>query len=267
MSEEQTIESIEENPSEVEESSYTEAETEAMKFGWKPKDEWEGDPDEWVPARVFNQRGELFGEIKSLKHKVREQDLAFQQMQKMLEKASESEYKRAMDDLKRQKREALEMADHDTVMQIDEQIDQAKEQYKSSTAQPQAQANPTFDDWRDKNIWYVEDDDMASFADTAGALYAQRNPQAEYSKVLEHVTKQVKKAFPEKFSNQNRSQESKVEGASNSGSKRTVNKNKITVKDLSEDDRRVVTALIRSGAIKDEQEWIDENVRKGYLTV
>ncbi len=84
--------------------------------------------------------------------------------------------------------------------------------------------------------------------------------------MLDYVTKSVKKAFPEKFSNTNRPTESKVEGARASGSKRTV-KNKVTMKDLGEDDKRVVSALIKSGAIKDEQEWIDEMQRKGYLTV
>jgi hypothetical protein len=35
----------------------------AMEHGWRPKEEWEGDPEDWVSAREFNRRGELFARI------------------------------------------------------------------------------------------------------------------------------------------------------------------------------------------------------------
>jgi hypothetical protein len=238
-----------------------------MKYGWKPKEDWEGNPDEWVPAKVFNQRGELFGEIKSLKRRMQEQDQAFKQMQKMLERASETEYNRAINDLKQQKKEALDNADSDAVLQIDDQIEQLKDQRReSATETKSASPDPAFAEWKASNDWYGNDEDMSQFADDIGFAYAQRTGKP-VGEVLEYVTKQVKKAFSEKFSNQNRPQESKVEGAGSSGSKRTSKKGKITVNDLASEDRKIVEALKRSGAIKDEQEWIDENVRKGYLTV
>ena len=38
-------------------------EDEARNQGWKPKDEYEGDPTKWRPAKDFVERGELFGKI------------------------------------------------------------------------------------------------------------------------------------------------------------------------------------------------------------
>ena len=38
-------------------------ELEAREQGWKPQDEYEGDPNKWRPAKEFVERGELFGKI------------------------------------------------------------------------------------------------------------------------------------------------------------------------------------------------------------
>ena len=38
-------------------------ESEAREQGWKPKEEYEGDPEKWRPAKEFVERGELFGKI------------------------------------------------------------------------------------------------------------------------------------------------------------------------------------------------------------
>ena len=35
----------------------------ARKEGWRPKEEFEGDPEKWRPAKEFVERGELFGKI------------------------------------------------------------------------------------------------------------------------------------------------------------------------------------------------------------
>src|SRR3990167_4897006 len=54
----------------VTEVQLSETEQAAVTNGWVPKDQWEGDPDEWVPARQFIKNGELFGRINSYKNKI-----------------------------------------------------------------------------------------------------------------------------------------------------------------------------------------------------
>ena len=45
------------------EHEYSPIEKQAMGRGWKPKDQWEGDPDEWRSAKEHVERGEMIGKI------------------------------------------------------------------------------------------------------------------------------------------------------------------------------------------------------------
>ena len=42
-----------------------EHEVAAREKGWRPKDEWEGDPDDWRPAKQFLEWGEMRSTIKN----------------------------------------------------------------------------------------------------------------------------------------------------------------------------------------------------------
>jgi hypothetical protein len=70
--------------------------------------------------------------------------------------------------------------------------------------------------------------------------------------VYEYVAKEVKARFPEKFGgNPKRSQPSPVEGA---GKGRTGHSStKYSVKDLPEEDRRIMETIVRSGTMTKEQ--------------
>ena len=37
----------------------------AREMGWRPKEEWEGEPEKWRDAKEFVERGELYGKIDS----------------------------------------------------------------------------------------------------------------------------------------------------------------------------------------------------------
>ena len=38
-------------------------EGEAREMGWRPKEEWQGEPEKWRDAKEFVERGELYGKI------------------------------------------------------------------------------------------------------------------------------------------------------------------------------------------------------------
>jgi len=56
-------------------------ESEAREQGWKPQDEYEGDPNKWRPAKEFVERGELFGKIDSLGKELKETRKALKMLQ------------------------------------------------------------------------------------------------------------------------------------------------------------------------------------------
>jgi hypothetical protein len=59
-------------------------------------------------------------------------------------------------------------------------------------------------EWIVDNKWYESDEEMHDFADSAALAYVRKNGQTPDKVIFNHVEKQIKKAFPEKFSNPNR---------------------------------------------------------------
>jgi hypothetical protein len=66
--EEQVEEQVQEKV--VETPQYSAKEQQALELGWRPKTEFDGDPEDWVTAGEFLKRGELFGRINSYRHEI-----------------------------------------------------------------------------------------------------------------------------------------------------------------------------------------------------
>src|SRR5690554_228223 len=47
-------------------------EEKARQQGWRPFEEWDGDPDDWVGAETFVVRGQLFDQQRQMKRQLRE---------------------------------------------------------------------------------------------------------------------------------------------------------------------------------------------------
>src|SRR5574343_553334 len=75
-------------------------EEQAREQGWKPKEEYEGDPNKWKPAKEFVERGELFGKIDTLGRELKETKKALKMLQEHNAKIKETEYARAVSELK-----------------------------------------------------------------------------------------------------------------------------------------------------------------------
>ena len=69
-------------------------ELQAREQGWKPKEEYEGDPEKWRPAKEFVERGELFGKIDTMGKELKETRKALKMLQEHHSKVKETEFKR-----------------------------------------------------------------------------------------------------------------------------------------------------------------------------
>jgi hypothetical protein len=225
----------------VEEKSISKVEQRAMDQGWVPKEEWTGDPDDWRPAREFIDRGELFKKIDDQSRTLKDYKRALEQLSQHNTKLAAVEYQRAIQDLKRQKKEALDTGDSDAVIEIDDRIDAVKH---AQTQIPQvkipdvAESNPIFQNWQERNSWYNSNRVMRVFADRIGleAAKAGKTPV----EVLSIVEQEVKKEFASKFSNPNRDKPGAVETSRGRG---TASKETFT---LSDDERRVMQRFVRT---------------------
>jgi len=262
---------------ETEELEYTEEESRAMEHGWSPKDQWKGDPDDWVNARSFIKRGELFGKIRSLERDRDSMRQEFKQatsaMRDILKKTKETEYNRAVKELKERKRTALEEGEVAAVMGIDDDIAELTTTHQRDVAEmtaiehslpTPAQPSQEFIQWRDRNTWYDDDPTMRITADNIGVRLAQETPNASLTDIFKEVDKHIRKVYPERFGNKPRV--SKV----NDGDTRTPStrgsggKSKYSVRDLNAEQRDIMNTMVKSGVMTQE-DYINELANIGEI--
>lgn len=227
----------------------TAIEERASSQGWRPKDEWDGDPDEWVSAREFVRAGELFKKIDDQNRTIKDFKKTIDDLAKHQGKIAKVEYERAIKDLKAQKKEALETGDADAVIEVDDRIAEMREAQKEAPVRVQETpaVNPVFESWVSRNGWYNNQPAMKAYADRLGVeLGGSMSP----TDLLSHIEKEVKKEFAHKFTNPKRDDPSAVEGSTNKGGK---GKNSYS---LTDEERRVMQRFVKTVPGMTEEKYI-----------
>lgn len=225
----------------------------ALASGWKPEKEWTGDPKKWVPADEYLRRGELFEKIESQGRELKESKKVLRMLQEHHAKVKETEYKRALDDIKARKKQALIDGDADAVMQADDELIDIKAEAKAAEVSAKQEArrpDPRFVAWVEKNAWYVQDEEMHSFADDIGFAHAKSHPTKTPEEVLLYVESRVKKVYPDKFTNPLRKRPGVVEGNDRTDA---VRKSVGDDFELTKEERKVMNTFVSEGVMSKEE--------------
>ncbi len=161
----------------------------ARRTGWVPKEEWSGDPDEWISARQFNRNGELIDTIKSLQQQTR----SFDERLVNQKKFQEALQKQELDRLKAQRQEAVELADTKKFDQIQGQIDALGNQ--AETSQPDTQnEQQILNDWNSKNAWIYEETPKSAYA---LAMFNKHRAQGQNTQeAIRNMETELNRQFP-----------------------------------------------------------------------
>ena len=245
-----------------EQSSSSTIEDRAREQGWKPKEEFEGDSSKWVSAETFVAKGELIDRIEQLGKKLKDSDKTIAMLKEHHTKVKETEFKRAVEFLKQQKKQAYESGDVDKILELDDKIAEVRETQKAQKQQDQVdetpEAHPAFQSWVSDNKWYESDSEMRADADAFGEAYARNNTDKTPQEVLEYVTKKIKKAYPEKFTNPNRNKPTGVE--SGSGNRQGSSRDNFT---LTEEEAKVMNTFVRNGVMTKEEYMREVKAMRG----
>lgn len=277
MSEEQVVETSKELPAgqesneaeglppkEASAPELTAVEQKALEMGWRPKSEFEGDEDDFIDAQEFVRRKPLFEKIDHVGKELRETRKALKALQEHHQKVKEAEYQNALKQLRAEKKQALEEGDADRLIEIDEQIAEAKAADVAVRTQIQQEASkphPNFVAWVQKNQWYQSDVELRSVADQIGTAYAAKNPETNPDDVLKYVEQRIKKLYPENFRNPNRERPSAVEGRTQTQAHEK--KDGISDYPLTDEERKVMNTFIRQGIMTKEEYIKDLKAVKG----
>ena len=192
---------------------------EAKRQGWVPQEDYNGPEDKWVNADTFVKKGKEINALlrkdnEFLKREVSEMKSTMMEFKKFHADTEKRAYERAMLDLREQKKEAIAAGDGEKVLQVDDAIDELKTARKEEkVAAPSQAIDPAFIAWQDENRWFGKDNELTAEANLIGEVVKRQNPTLIGSEFLEEVTKRVKRMYPEKFTNANRSKPNPVEGS------------------------------------------------------
>lgn len=238
------------------EPQVNEVELQAQELGWKPEEDFKADPKnegkKWRPAEEFMDRKSLFDKIDSYHRKVKDLEKGIGALSEHNKKIEKTAYERALRELKQEKRAALEEGDLVKADELNERIDEIKQEVKNVPAPVAEPRNPAFDVWVTKNQWYNENKKMRAFADG----YAQQlvadgitNP----AEIFAEVEKEVKDTFPVTFRNPR-----KDTAPSLDTSDRKVSTKKSAVDQLTPEERNIMKTMLRAGAGISEEEYANQ---------
>lgn len=194
-------------------------EKKAMEMGWKPKEHFSGNEEDFIDAKEFVARQPLYDTISHTKRELRQLKDGFEALKSHYTNVRDFEYKRALETLKKERQTAITNGDGERFTEIDDEIKQVEEQraklQETATSAPTQEVAPEFQRFVNANPWYSNVKYMREFADEFGLRL--HNQGMAPSEVLKEVEKAVRKEFPQKFSNPNKEQAPNVEAGSKGG--------------------------------------------------
>lgn len=258
---------VSEDKQAMEASATTDYEAKAASLGWVPEDEWRGDPDKWIDARSFVEKGEQVVPILRENNRKLEREIADlkKNMNSFVEhqrKVTEREIESRIKALKAEKKDAMTDLDHDRVMQIDEDLAELSEEKKAvSAASPKPVADPAIIDFVERNQWFNTNAEMRSDAVALSNAFRHANPNADIAAELAYVEKKMRKEYPEAFGQaQRREPPQSVEG----GGGGRGNGKRTSYSDLPQDAVSEFKGFVRMGAFKDTKEDRDKYAREYF---
>lgn len=220
------------------------AEASARTQGWKPKDEFTGDPGMWVDAKEFVGRAPLFEKIKGQSKDLKELKKTVDAMAKHFTVNVNAAVNAKISALRAEKKEAIEGGDVAKVEAIEKQIDDAKATKADIPTAPEVA--PEVMDWVKANPWYTKDQDLHDFALAYNDSYLKRNP-GDIEGSLKATATATKRAFPEKFSEDKKAQAGSPAGAVEGGTAPARGSSKFTVSRLTSDQKLAHDQYIKAG--------------------
>lgn len=253
----------------------------AIEQGWRPEDEWDGDPADWVDAKEFVYRGQLMERIskesktrKRIESELTEVKQALKALSDHNKKIAQLEYQRALKQLKKEKALALEEGDHEAVIEIDDRIDDLKDsqdefdtQEDDTTSTKQGQYSPEdvakLQSWIGKNPWFNTDIVMQGAVDALANRYLSDNPD-DVEGMLHFVDKEIRKEFPHKFKKKP-SGSAVTETTGRGVAKKKTKGKQYSTKDLSDEQLTVAKQFVKLGTFENVQEYVDQLAELGEL--
>lgn len=250
--------------------------------GWRPKEQYSGDPSRWVDAKTFVLRGEAelplirerfrkmdeqFAstktELNETKKKLNEASEVLVELRDMSRAAEDRSYRRAVSELQAKQREAVREANEQKYDEAQREMNamapptpvvKRPDPVQTETPPPNTGVpNPVVTQWVQDNTWFNSDPLLHAYALAEESSIQREFPGWPVSDQLDEVKKRTMDRFPDKFGNQRRRTPAAV---STSAAPPAKPKGK-TVKDLPADARAALVRFKKQIEGYKDQDYLD----------
>jgi hypothetical protein len=190
---------------------------EAGRKGWVPKNQYKKNPDTWVDAQTFLERGDRFvtnlqRDVAKLTQKLEDFEgtkAAFVKFSEDTIARKDVELKEAISALKIQRVQAIREGEDDLAVQLDDRIDLLKEQRNEVKAAPAVAAarkaepdaqDPVLQEWiEEDNSWFNDEPKLRDFAIKVGEQMIADGETVRGRRFLDKVRSVMETEFPRRF--------------------------------------------------------------------
>lgn len=199
---------------------YSKVEQHALEKGWKPKEEFNGDPNQWRSAEVFLALEEPIKRIEQQSRDLKNVKKVLDDFKSHHAQVKQAEFDRALKFLQGQRKEAIVNGEHDKVFEIEDQIDSVKAGKEQVVQETRTTTEPVgdpaaFQSWVASNKWYTDNAEMRKKADKLGFGYHASGDSPD--EVLRQVGSDIRRLFPEEFKSAASKRAAAVEAPTRSG--------------------------------------------------
>lgn len=243
----------------VVETQHDEIEAKALEMGWRPKSEFKGDEKDWKGAGAFVKDAELFSALRHQSTKISELEATLADVKNFMSKSEEAGYKRAIAELNNQRKEAMDSFDMERLEKVDRDYIDLQTQMNSRSTVPEAprktQAEAEFEvrnqHWYNDNT--PENSNLKKEAIIVSQGIAQTQPHLTPEEHIRELEGKMKRLYPEKFKNTNRTAPSPVDSG-----KRTSNKVDVDITGIPPELLASAKRFVAQGVYSSVEEYIKE---------
>jgi hypothetical protein len=182
----------------------------ARKAGWRPKEEYNGNPADWKDYNEFNAVGDrivsnLHNRIDTLTQQNDKQREAINKLIRSQGAVAKQAYEKALEELKAQRKEAIQFGDVEIVDELDEKIGVTKQQLEDiDIDEDEAEKQPEIDDAvkqfmeEEKNWFNQNNPDMVEFAINIESVERKLAPKDSSEAIMRRVKEAVVGRFKER---------------------------------------------------------------------
>ena len=175
----------------------------ALAMGWKPKEDWHGDDEDWTPAREYVRVGEVLESNRRLQSRIDRNEADFNSRLDSVQEFHRNQLQMQRENLEAKRDKAAEDGDMEDYREANAEIKKLDEQQTTTQQQPTTgipiTETPEVKAYLQSNPWIAGNDPKAVFARQKFIDFIEANKtnqQATVADALNYMENQVNEFYP-----------------------------------------------------------------------